>query len=270
MLAFIENQATGNGGGAYIEGTLTCTSSHRLQFVKNKAKQSGGGLYCKSDVTLKNLTGQTLFQENSAEQNGGGICLDTEKSLILDTLDNFVLQSNTSSQSGGGAYIPKAFTLTHTSPEPDAEFLPVYGAATITGNTAEQNGGGILSKSISFSKLASITIDANKATKNGGGLFSGTEVQTTASSQPVASPSPQPTASQKSPAPLKANQAREETPVASDPDCKFDYTTNISITNNTAGESGGGLYGKIGEFSRIDALTIQGNSATKKWWGPVF
>ena len=263
MLAFIENQATGNGGGAYIEGTLTCTSSHRLQFVKNKAKQSGGGLYCKSDVTLKNLTGQTLFQENSAEQNGGGICLDTEKSLILDTLDNFVLQSNTSSQSGGGAYIPKAFTLTHTSPEPDAEFLPVYGAATITGNTAEQNGGGILSKSISFSKLDSITIDANKATKNGGGLYTAAEPQTSPSSQSAASPSPQPAASQKSPAPLKANQAREEAPVASDPDCKFDYTTNISITNNTAGESGGGLYGKIGEFSRIDALTIQGNSATK-------
>lgn len=262
MLAFIENQATGNGGGAYIEGTLTCTSSHRLQFVKNKAKQSGGGLYCKSDVTLKNLTGQTLFQENSAEQNGGGICLDAEKSLILDTLDNFVLQSNTSSQSGGGAYIPKAFTLTHTSPEPDAEFLPVYGAATITGNTAEQNGGGILSKSISFSKLASITIDANKATKNGGGLYTA-EPQTSPSSQSAASPSPQLAASQKSPAPLKANQAREEAPVASDPDCKFDYTTNISITNNTAGESGGGLYGKIGEFSRIDALTIQGNSATK-------
>lgn len=258
MLAFIENQATGSGGGAYIEGTLTCTSSHRLQFVKNKAKQSGGGLYCKSDVTLKNLTGQTLFQENSAEQNGGGICLDTEKSLILDTLDNFVLQSNTSSQSGGGAYIPKAFTLTHTSPEQDAEFLPVYGAATIIGNSASENGGGIFSKLVSFSNLSSITIDANKATKSGGGLFSGTEVQTTASSQPVAK---KPTASYHIMADADKKSTRE-TP-EENADCNFDYTTNVTITNNTAGESGGGLYGKIGEFSRIDALTIQGNSATK-------
>lgn len=258
MLAFIENQATGNGGGAYIEGTLTCTSSHRLQFVKNKAKQSGGGLYCKSDVTLKNLTGQTLFQENSAEQNGGGICLDAEKSLILDTLDNFVLQSNTSSQSGGGAYIPKAFTLTHTSPEPDAEFLPVYGAATIIGNSASENGGGIFSKLVSFSNLSSITIDANKATKSGGGLFSGTEVQTTASSQPVAK---KPAASYHIMADADKKSTREAP--EENADCNFDYTTNVTITNNTAGESGGGLYGKIGEFSRIDALTIQGNSATK-------
>ncbi|AGW39555.1 polymorphic outer membrane protein middle domain-containing protein [Chlamydia pecorum] len=258
MLAFIENQATGNGGGAYIEGTLTCTSSHRLQFVKNKAKQSGGGLYCKSDVTLKNLTGQTLFQENSAEQNGGGICLDAEKSLILDTLDNFVLQSNTSSQSGGGAYIPKAFTLTHTSPEPDAEFLPVYGAATITGNSASENGGGIFSKLVSFSNLSSITIDANKATKSGGGLFSGTEVQTTASSQPVAK---KPAASYHIMADADKKSTREAP--EENADCNFDYTTNVTITNNTAGQNGGGLYGSIGAFNRIDALTIQGNSATQ-------
>ncbi|WP_370884725.1 polymorphic outer membrane protein middle domain-containing protein [Chlamydia pecorum] len=258
MLAFIENQATGSGGGAYIEGSLTCTNSHRLQFVGNSAKQSGGGLYCKSDVTLKNLTGQTLFQENSAEQNGGGICLDAEKSLILDTLDNFVLQSNTSSQSGGGAYIPKAFTLTHTSPEPDAEFLPVYGAATIIGNSASENGGGIFSKLVSFSNLSSITIDANKATKSGGGLFSGTEVQTTASSQPVAK---KPAASYHIMADADKKSTREAP--EENADCNFDYTTNVTITNNTAGQNGGGLYGSIGAFNRIDALTIQGNSATQ-------
>ncbi|WP_201456684.1 polymorphic outer membrane protein middle domain-containing protein [Chlamydia sp. 17-3921] len=220
-----ENTSTDCGGGLYTQGTLTCTDSHRLQFIKNSAGKDGGGLYCKDTVTLKNLTGKTLFQENTSKEKGGGLCLADSKSLIMDTLENFSLESNVAEKSGGGAYVPNECTLTFTSPDPKAKLQPVYGTVTIAQNSAKEDGGGIYSKLVAFSNLATVTINSNNATKKGGGLYT--------------------------------QEVTDKT------DSSFNYITNISITNNSAGEDGGGIYGQKSSFERLDQLVVQNNTASK-------
>ncbi|ANH78335.1 autotransporter domain-containing protein [Candidatus Chlamydia sanziniae] len=217
------NEAQDMGGGVYIGGTFSCSDSYRIQFTKNTAKKQGGGCYCGGDVTLKNLKGKTLFQSNTSEENGGGLCLANNKSVTMETLENFCLDANTSKKSGGGAYIPQNCSLTHPNPDSKALIQPVYGAATITGNTATENGGGIYTKNASFSNLATVILDKNAATKSGGGLYTQTDTDKT--------------------------------------DCSFTYIITVAITNNTAGDNGGGIYSQKVGFERIDNLIIESNSA---------
>lgn len=244
ILEFINNQATDHGGGAYVKGALNCSNSHRIQFTTNTSKKSGGGLYCESDVTFSNLTGKTLFQGNKAEENGGGICLADTKSLTLSNLENFCLVNNTTSKSGGGAYIPKALSFTFSNPDTVSSTtpatVPVFGSAVITGNKAEENGGGVYTTKAALTNLESIDIGQNSA-KNGAGLCT--------TSAPAAG---------------VAAIGEEEL------DFKVDYVVTANVTKNNATESGGGVYGKKGKISRLDHLNITGNSAGKSGGGLYF
>ncbi|AFS25072.1 polymorphic outer membrane protein middle domain-containing protein [Chlamydia psittaci] len=246
ILEFINNQATDHGGGAYVKGELNCSNSHRIQFTTNTSKLSGGGLYCESDVTFTNLTGKTLFQGNTATENGGGICLADTKSLTLSNLESFCLVNNTSSKSGGGAYIPKALSFTFPNPNTSSSttptIVPVFGSAVITGNTATENGGGVYTTQASLTNLELIDIGQNSA-KNGAGLCT-TSI----------------------PAGVLAIAAQPEEEL----DFKVDYVITANVTKNNATESGGGVYGKKGKISRLDHLNITGNSAGKSGGGLYF
>ncbi|EPP37762.1 putative outer membrane protein PmpB [Chlamydia avium] len=266
-LDFASNQATDCGGGIYVKGTYTCSDSHRLQVTKNISKKSGGGIYCENDVNFTNLTGQTLIQGNQATEDGGGICLAASKSLTLSGLTNFLLDGNSANKNGGGASIPSSLTITFNNTTSTADdtptVLPVLGKIAITSNTAQENGGGIYTTKASLTNLESITIDQNSAQKNGGGLCT-QKIDDTVASPSVASVS---SGVASNSGVISNNKYIAQTAATdvttTDVDFNVNYVISTSITNNSAQESGGGVYGKQGKLSSINIIDISGNSAQK-------
>ncbi|WP_284442034.1 autotransporter domain-containing protein [Chlamydia gallinacea] len=267
-LDFISNQAKDCGGGIYAKGAYTCSDCHRLQIAKNISQKSGGGLYCEDDVNFTNLTGQTLVQSNQAEENGGGICLAANKSLTLSGLTNFLLDSNSAKKNGGGVHIPQTLTITFNNTPTESDnapiVLPVLGKITISSNTATENGGGVYTTKALLTNLESITINQNSA-KNGGGLCTQTISDTSSSaSLPKATiPISELITSNKYIAQTAEATATADVTPEETADFKINYVISTSITNNTAQENGGGVYGKQGKLSQIDTLDISGNSSQK-------
>lgn len=266
-LDFISNQAKDCGGGIYAKGAYTCSDCHRLQIAKNISQKSGGGLYCEDDVNFTNLTGQTLVQSNQAEENGGGICLAASKSLTLSGLTNFLLDSNSAKKNGGGVHIPQTLTITFNNTPTESDnapiVLPVLGKITISSNTATENGGGVYTTKALLTNLESITINQNSA-KNGGGLCTQTisDTSSSASSSPKATiPISELITSNKYIAQTAEATATADVTPEETADFKINYVISTSITNNTAQENGGGVYGKQGKLSQIDTLDISGNSS---------
>ncbi|WP_284442447.1 autotransporter domain-containing protein [Chlamydia gallinacea] len=265
-LDFISNQAKDCGGGIYAKGAYTCSDCHRLQIAKNISQKSGGGLYCEDDVNFTNLTGQTLVQSNQAEENGGGICLAANKSLTLSGLTNFLLDSNSAKKNGGGVHIPQTLTITFNNTPTESDnapiVLPVLGKITISSNTATENGGGVYTTKALLTNLESITINQNSA-KNGGGLCTQTISDTSSSaSLPKATiPISELITSNKYIAQTAEATATADVTPEETADFKINYVISTSITNNTAQENGGGVYGKQGKLSQIDTLDISGNSS---------
>ncbi|WP_284442402.1 autotransporter domain-containing protein [Chlamydia gallinacea] len=265
-LDFISNQAKDCGGGIYAKGAYTCSNCHRLQIAKNISQKSGGGLYCEDDVSFTNLTGQTLIQNNQATEDGGGICLAANKSLTLSGLTNFLLDSNSAKKNGGGVHIPQTLTITFNNTPTESDnapiVLPVLGKITISSNTATENGGGVYTTKALLTNLESITINQNSA-KNGGGLCTQTisDTSSSASSLPKATtPISELITGNKYTAQTAEVTASADGTKETE-DFKVNYVISTSITNNTAQENGGGVYGKQGKLSQIDTLDISKNSA---------
>ena len=148
--AVFENAASG-GGGVFSNGTLNLTGV----FVSNNtATQSGGGIGGggRALLTLNDAT----ISKNSAMAMGGGIAATGGTNGRLNMNGSTVL-SNTASGDGGGIY---AF-----------RYLVTTTLSTISGNGAI-NGGGIYNDSLSDTVTVNTsTISGNTANKNGGGVF---------------------------------------------------------------------------------------------------
>ena len=139
------NEAAIRGGGMYLEGgTVTgCTISG------NTAKY-GGGVY--AYYVSSTFTDSTLSY-NQATETGGGLNSDAMSKVTNCTF------ANNSAKNGGGIYGLVDMT-----------------GGKLTGNTAEENGGG-LQVGYAYQKeecvLTDTEISGNTA-KNGGGIYSGT------------------------------------------------------------------------------------------------
>lgn len=139
------NEAASHGGGLYVQnGTVTgCTISG------NTAKYGGGVYAYYNSITFIDNT----FSYNQATETGGGLNSDAMSKVTNCTF------ANNSAKSGGGIYGLVDMT-----------------GGKLTGNTAEENGGG-LQVGYSYHKekcvLTDTEISGNTA-KNGGGIYSGT------------------------------------------------------------------------------------------------
>lgn len=139
------NEAAVRGGGMYLEGgTVTgCTISG------NTAKY-GGGVY--AYYVSSTFTDSTLSY-NQATETGGGLYSDAMSKVTNCTI------ANNSAKNGGGIYGLVDMT-----------------GGKLTGNTAEETGGG-LQVGYAYQKekcvLTDTEISGNTA-KNGGGIYSGT------------------------------------------------------------------------------------------------
>ncbi len=150
-VTLIDSTVSGNdslfvgGGAADFEGTFNVTGC-TFSGNGNAGVEAGGGLYIFGDAA--SITSST-FSSNKA-QYGGAIYDDDGASLVVSAT---MLQSNTATNYGGGAYI---------------DGTAFFSNSTLEGNQAA-DGGGL----ISYGTLTctNTTIAGNIASSSGGGLY---------------------------------------------------------------------------------------------------
>lgn len=149
-VTFITNTA-GHGGGVENSGTLTVTNS---LFDDNNVTGSGGGLW---NINGAALVEKTTFSNNFAYEGAGvnsyGPTLEMRDVNLVSNYANAL----SGTPNGGGLY--------------HAGGTAFVTNATIQGNYAANNGGGIYQASDDNLTLTNVTIAENVATGFGGGFY---------------------------------------------------------------------------------------------------
>ncbi|MDR3183621.1 MAG: right-handed parallel beta-helix repeat-containing protein, partial [Planctomycetaceae bacterium] len=142
------------GGGIYSSSSLTITNSTisgntATGYVTSDGDTLtgyGGGIYCYAGGTITNST----VSGNTAKRNGGGIYYNSTGGTITGKT---VISGNQAELNGGGIYYSSTGgTIT---------------GATVSGNTAKQNGGGMWGNGT----VTHSTVSNNTATGNGAGIY---------------------------------------------------------------------------------------------------
>ena len=177
-ITIVDSQFSGNtatsGGGLYnFAGNIKVTGS---TFLENSA-ETGGGFFNMASLAV---TGGTI-SGNSANENGGGICNEGTLTLTNSTI------SENSAYSGGGIFNDHEGDVTIADviiSDNWAEYgggilnmasLEVTGG-TISGNSANENGGGICNdgnNGTASLKVTGSTFSGNFASIYGGGIYNG-------------------------------------------------------------------------------------------------
>ena len=161
-LTLIHSQITGSratlsGGGLYESGGNLALVNSRIS--GNIAQQRGGGVYVESGPGKTLTVANTRFVSNHASGNGGGLVAEVQTQKITGSL--FVGNSS-ATRDGGGAYLDNNFGA-------DGHLL--ISQSTFTGNTAQNNGGGVYIDTFFDSVTVSGShFDGNSAENEGGGL----------------------------------------------------------------------------------------------------
>ncbi|MDR0568716.1 MAG: hypothetical protein LBG87_05880 [Spirochaetaceae bacterium] len=146
------NQAKESGGGVFIiNGTVELSGQAELN---NNTALSGGGLGVENSVLQ--VKGDARIRDNRLSGNGygGGIYVTTGTL----NLSGGRISGNSGLYGGGVSVMDCAFTMS--------------GAAAITGNTADNSGGGIFFGNSTF-EMTSGEIAQNVARNSGGGIYAG-------------------------------------------------------------------------------------------------
>jgi len=171
----IKSNSANAGGGMISDGTLTITAS---TFDGNNAPSTGAGLYndFSGTSTLTHLTNVT-FSNNTAVNSGGGLRNDDSISMY-----NVIFTGNDGGNYGGGVYNDFG-TVTGTNITFNNNQAHIGGGienvwilnltnATINGNTATEQGGGIDVSFANSTVLTNVTIANNTApTSKGAGIY---------------------------------------------------------------------------------------------------
>ncbi len=222
------NTATEKGGGIYSAGTLTITDS---TISGNKAKNGAGIYIAGGNTTFKagdenDAAKYVKIQNNTATKNGGGIFVAGSYGGV--SLDYVTITGN-KAVDGAGVY--------------DADIVRLQNPATISGNTASGNGGGVYQTD--GAKLdaynTTVTVSGNTATKDGGGVyFANANGDFTAT--------------------VNSNTAANGGGIyLAAGSLSFGY--GMTIAENTASASGGGIY-SAGTLTIADGNTIRENTAS--------
>ncbi len=151
------NRATKTSDGHVIEvfGTLLLkdTGTAKTGALTGGSSAHGGGVYIHDKARLTMLGGSVTG--NHAD-TGGGIYINNGGTLEM--LDGTVVKDNTSWGSAGGVFVNTSGTFR------------LYGGS-ITGNTASENGGGVLANGDYFSVHGRPVVKNNKASKTGGDIY---------------------------------------------------------------------------------------------------
>jgi hypothetical protein len=142
-----ENIASGDGGGAFNEGVMTCGES---TFVNNESYTLGGGIHNTGEIEILGCT----FDKNRSGSDGGGI----NNHNIAEIRDSTF--TNNASVRGGGVATSMGDTQIYDS--------------TLSDNEASSEGGGIFNDG--SMKVFQSTLSANEASTLGGGIYNIEEI----------------------------------------------------------------------------------------------
>jgi Ca2+-binding RTX toxin-like protein len=231
------NTATNNGGGIGNDGAaVTVTTS---MVTDNTATiLNGGGIWNNDgDLTLQT---NTVVSGNTAGDNGGGLFLGsgTDTLSITDTtFDNNTADGTLVTQGGGGIFNDGlTFTLNNT--------------VSITNNTASAgNGGGLFNSNSGDVTLSGTTVTGNEATAgNGGGVYNQAGSTVTIGNS----------------ADISMNSAGTDGGgVWNGGTLDLDGGMGtVTVDQNTAGRSGGGLFLASGSTNTIQNVDITDNTAS--------
>ena len=188
-LKLTDNSATANGGAIYCETSALHITDSMMRV--NSAVREGGGVWCGgfSEPTVN----EVVFEQNTAEA-GGGMYWQCTVDHYAGTLTSVEFLDNTAA-SGGGLFM---FVKSQDATLNNVDFIDnqatgglqangggmlccsssphLVNGCTFSGNSAENNGGGMychgLDNSISNPTLEGATFTANSAT-SGGGMYCG-------------------------------------------------------------------------------------------------
>ena len=175
----IRNHSNSNGGGISVRSTSTASMFYAY-IDRNTAGEDGGGIFITDYGTNFWLYGGVI--DGNGAKSGGGISIIYEAVLYYSGGE---IKDNRADFKGGGVDAGIAGTIEitggsifgnsaedgggiHLSEGSNSNFG--FRDVWITGNTASNNGGGIMVDSYINLELANITISGNSAGNRGGGI----------------------------------------------------------------------------------------------------
>ncbi|MDR0534527.1 MAG: autotransporter-associated beta strand repeat-containing protein [Verrucomicrobiales bacterium] len=180
----VDSNTAGAVGGAFYSGKdviISATTTGSLAFTNNTsgagANNYGGVIYAAGNILVDGSYAGLLVQNNLARNGSGGALFSNGGTLAIVGnygVGGILVDSNTSSNSGGGLYGGNIAVNAVTS-----------GTMAITNNTAVTSGGALYASSSIFigGQYAGIKIDSNKVTgasAKGGALYAGGNVTVSA------------------------------------------------------------------------------------------
>ena len=254
---FLDNQTTlnGNGGAIVSFGTLNISNS---EFAYNKAA-NGGALYPTGAAAVTTITGSNFHhnQTTSPTNGWGGAIYMSAGADVTVTASRL---STNQARFGGAVYVYQTSNGLLT-------VLTIVNS-TLNGNSATQNGGGILNSS-GTATLTNVTLSGNSSGGFGvgGGIFNGGTATLTLTNVTISGNSAgggggidigeQATATLTN-ATLSSNQAG--TSGGGIVNGGTLTLTNVSLYSNQAGANGGGLHNYAG-LATLTNVTLSGNQA---------
>jgi hypothetical protein len=172
----IRNNISSTGGGLFVYDSSHVMLSNVI-IRNNSAFYTGGGIHCDRSSSVRFQNG--LISGNTANDDGGGLYLNDSSFIELDSV---VLMNNYASYTGGGVSASQSslslrdlMIYDNLSIQGGAFFLEncygtVFDNCTLSGNTAEEEGGGIFALESGI-QLKSSRIYHNLAYLSGGGIF---------------------------------------------------------------------------------------------------
>jgi hypothetical protein len=163
-----------NSGGVYVQNT-NFTMEGNASVRDNKAVTNrGGGVYVNGVFATFTMRDSASVYGNNADLGGGGVCVALGGRFLMQnnaSVHNNTVHNNASvfGYGGGGVYLDSTSTR--------IVFI-MEGSASVYGNTASDNGGGVwVNNNSTFNMYDSASIYGNTAANNGGGVWvSGTGI----------------------------------------------------------------------------------------------
>ena len=239
---FDSNSTAGSGGALRTGSNSTVVSS---AFTNNQAGSNGGAIVVlRSSIDAPAIFNDLIVQSNQADVRGGGI----HNGDVLYLSDSIIRDNTTVQGEGGGISNYQAYALTITNTE-------------ISNNSAKTNGGGLFDSHRTqgsnnifprTTRLTDVIVDGNLADGDGGGLYSFSTMQvvnsTISNNRALVSGGGLLTFSN-----FQFSSERTQFPVNLE-------LVNVTINSNQATE-GGAIY-QNGGVSKLNNVTIAGNSAS--------
>lgn len=270
------NKADNDGGGIKLDDSAIMHLDNAL-ISRNTANNDGGGLSIElenNDSTISN----SVISYNTADDNGGGFEMDEDDRTL--TIENTNIDHNISGDDGGGFFLDLGkvvltdSTVSYNSGDAGGGVCLAAGTGddnvSLTATRTEfchnkankGNGGGIHcgnnpDKDVEF---FGCKINNNTSKGKGGGVYFSSKGKITFQNDPDnTAPATEPTTE---PATEPATDPSGDVqPTTADPDpedlCPYDLTGFGEISDNYAGDSGGGFYCYSGNYDKKNPVIIK-------------